>query len=68
LPEVGYELQDDQGRVCAEGELAWPSKKLAVLVPERPDAEAEFKAQGWKIFSADDLAAQSQQLLDSLTE
>ena len=68
LPEVGYELQDEQGRVCAEAELAWPSKKLAVLVPERMEASAEFQAQGWKVYSADGLAAQSQQLLDSLTE
>ncbi|MBI2806633.1 MAG: DEAD/DEAH box helicase [Planctomycetes bacterium] len=68
LPEVGYELQDDQGRVCAEAELAWPSKKLAVLVPEHSDAAAAFKSQGWKVFSVDDLAAQSQQLLDSLSE
>lgn len=68
LPEVGYELQDDQGRVCAEAELAWPSKKLAVMVPGLPDGEAEFKAQGWKIYSADDLATQNQHLLDLLTE
>ena len=27
LPEVGYELQDEQGRVCADAELAWPRKK-----------------------------------------
>jgi ATP-dependent helicase YprA (DUF1998 family) len=68
LPEVGYELQDDQGRVCAEAELAWPMKKLAVLVPEHQDAAAAFKAQGWKVFSVDDLAAQSQRVLDSLSE
>jgi len=35
LPEVGYELQDDQGRVCAEAELAWPTKKVAILLPEQ---------------------------------
>ncbi len=68
LPEVGFELQDDQGRVCAEAELAWPSKKLAVLLPEQQDAAAAFKAQGWKVFSVDDLAAKSQQLLESLGE
>ena len=68
LPEVGFELQDEQGRVCAEAELAWPSKKLAVILPERQDAESEFKAQGWKVVSADDLAAHSQHLLESLTE
>ena len=35
-------------------------KKLAVLVSEHQDAAAAFKAQGWKVFSVDDLAAQSQ--------
>jgi hypothetical protein len=43
-------------------------KKLAVLVPEHQDAAAAFKAQGWKVFSVDDLAAQIQRVLDSLTE
>ena len=68
LPEVGYELQDDQGRVCAEAELAWPSKKVAVLVPEHQEAIEAFKVQGWKVFSVDDLAAQTHKLLGSLTE
>jgi hypothetical protein len=65
LPEVGYELQDEQGRVCAEAELAWPSKQVAVLLPERPDAEPEFLAQGWKVFPTD---GEQQQLLDALKE
>ena len=50
LPENGYEIQDDQGRVCAEAELAWPSKKVAVLLPEQSEAEAIFQERGWKVF------------------
>jgi hypothetical protein len=65
LPEVGYELQDEQGRVCAEAELAWPSKKLALLLPEQVEAAAEFAAQGWKVFSTED---EQQKLLDALKE
>jgi DEAD/DEAH box helicase domain-containing protein len=65
LPVVGYELQDAQGRVCAEAELAWPSKKVAVLLPEQDEAEAEFVAQGWKVFSTD---GEQQKLLDALKE
>jgi hypothetical protein len=65
LPVVGYELQDKQGRVCAEAELAWPSKKVAVLLPEQDEAEAEFAAQGWKVFSTD---GEQQKLLDDLKE
>jgi hypothetical protein len=65
LPEVGYELQDEQGRVCAEGELAWPSKQVALLLPEQAEAEAEFVAQGWKVFSKE---GEHQKLLDALKE
>jgi hypothetical protein len=65
LPEVGYELQDEQGRVCAEAELAWPSKQVALLLPEQAEAEAEFVAQGWKVFSTE---GEQQKLLDALKE
>ena len=68
LPENGFELQDDQGRIYAEAELAWPSKKLAVVLLETPGAVAAFEAKGWKVYSIEDLVAQSKQLLDSLTE
>src|SRR4029078_4995601 len=35
VPEVGFELQDEQGRVCAEAELAWPGTQRARVLPER---------------------------------
>jgi hypothetical protein len=65
LPVVGYELQDEQGRVCAEAELAWPSEKVAVLLPEQAEAAEDFAAQGWKVFSTED---EQQKLLDALKE
>jgi hypothetical protein len=65
LPEVGYELQDEQGRVCAEAELAWPSKQVALTLPEQAEAGAEFVAQGWKVFSTE---GEQQKLLDALKE
>jgi ATP-dependent helicase YprA (DUF1998 family) len=65
LPEVGYELQDEQGRVCAEAELAWSTKKVALLLPEQVAASADFTAQGWKVFSTED---EQQKLLDALKE
>lgn len=65
LPEVGYELQDEQGRVCAEAELAWPSKQVALLLQEQAEAEPEFVAQGWKVFSTE---GEQQKLLDALKE
>jgi hypothetical protein len=65
MPVVGFELQDQQGRVYAEAELAWPSKKVALLMPEQSDAAADFAAQGWKVFSTED---EQQKLLDALKE
>jgi hypothetical protein len=65
LPEVGFELQDKQGRVCAEAELAWPSKKVAVVLPDQADAAKAFAEQGWRVFSTED---DSQRLLDALKE
>lgn len=58
LPVVGHELTDQQGRVSADAELAWPSQKVAVLLPERMEATEAFKAAGWKVFSVADLADQ----------
>jgi hypothetical protein len=63
LPTVGYELQDEQGRVCAEAELAWSTKKVALLLPEQAEASADFTAQGWIVFSTED---EQQKLLDGL--
>src|SRR5262249_27685810 len=42
LPVVGYELADEQGRVRADAELAWPSQKIVVLLPERMEAAQVF--------------------------
>ena len=50
LPEVGYELQDEQGRVCAEAELAWPSKKWPCCCRNRPRRRRCSSSQGWKVF------------------
>lgn len=66
LPEVGFELQDEQGRVCAEAELAWPSLKLAVLLPDLMESGKTFQNQKWRVFCTDNL--NSQELLDLVTE
>ena len=58
LPDVGYELQDGAGRVCAEAELAWPIRKLAVVLPEKRDAVAEFRRQGWKVVTSSELTVE----------
>jgi hypothetical protein len=50
VPEVGYELQDATGRVCAEAELAWPGARVAVVLPERAEATPAFQERGWSVF------------------
>jgi DEAD/DEAH box helicase domain-containing protein len=50
VPEIGFELQDEQGRVCAEAELAWPDKRVAVVLPERSAAPDTFRGRGWSVF------------------
>lgn len=54
LPVVGFELTDDRGGVCGDAELAWPSKKIAVLL-DGAKSGGQFKKQGWKVFSTTDL-------------
>ena len=66
LPEVGYELLDEKGRVCAQAELAWPDRKVVAVLPEGTDVTEEFKRRGWTVFDATDLAKVEDQLKASL--
>ena len=50
VPEIGFELQDEKGRVCGEAELAWPDKQVAVVLPERYEAAETFRERGWTVF------------------
>lgn len=50
VPVVGYELLDNTGRVTAQCELAWPDKRLAVLL-EGGERDA-FDVAGWKVWLA----------------
>jgi hypothetical protein len=56
LPKVGYDLLDDKGRVHAGAELAWPDRKIAVVLPERIDVNEEFQKRGWAVFDTTDVA------------
>ena len=53
MPEIGFELQDDLGRVCAEAELAWPDRLQAVVLPDRDAATQIFRDRGWRVFTPD---------------
>lgn len=50
-PTVGYELLGADRRVEAECELAWPERKVAVLLPGQFDDV--FAAAGWTVFPHD---------------
>lgn len=56
IPEVGFELPGDDGRVTAQAELAWPSKQVAVILPDRPADVQAFRGRRWHVLSLDDLA------------
>jgi hypothetical protein len=55
-PEVGFELPDERGRVCAHAELAWPSHKVAAVLPEGGDQRTPFERRGWTVWDATALA------------
>ena len=44
--EVGYELEED-GEVVSECELAWTSRKVALLLDHHADSEAVWTGRGW---------------------
>lgn len=68
LPEVGYELKDESGRICAQAELAWPEKKVAVLLPEDFAHKPDFESRGWRGFHTADLTNLESQLRPLLME
>ena len=49
-PDVGYELARATGTVLAESELAWPTRKIAVVLAEHPESRASFEKAGWRVF------------------
>ena len=52
-PEPGYELADAAGRVVAEAELAWPGRRIAVLLPDQDSHRMHFEKAGWQVLAAD---------------
>ena len=52
-PVVGYELTRGTGAVLAESELAWPERKVAVLLPETREWKSPFERAGWWVIGGD---------------
>jgi len=53
VPEVGYELQDREGRVVGEVELAWPDRRVAVVISDKDKTIAA--AQEWSVWKMIDV-------------
>ena len=60
VPEVGYELASEAGRVIAQTELAWPDSKLACFLGEQDADMRAFESAGW-IVGGPDIAAETVQ-------
>ena len=52
-PVVGFELTDARDKVLAEAELAWPTKRVAVLRDEQIEKAALFEQEGWRTYPYD---------------
>jgi DEAD/DEAH box helicase domain-containing protein len=55
LPDAGYELADDRGKVIAEAELAWPQARVAVLITD--DDQDACVQVGWYAFTVEEFLA-----------
>lgn len=66
VPEVAYELHDGAGQPCGQAELAWPSKKIAAVLPEGADNRAIFEKHGWKVLDATEVQYREKQLRELL--
>ena len=53
VPEVGYELQDSDAEIIADGELAWVADQLVVLVSAQDIWRKGFEDNGWTVISED---------------
>jgi ATP-dependent helicase YprA (DUF1998 family) len=66
-PIVGYGLENGEGILVAEAELAWPMAKVAAMFSDQEGKE-EFESAGWKVFEADSLAQHRDDLQDRVGE
>jgi len=51
-PEVGFELMGHDHCVAADCELAWPTRRVAVVLAS--GGESDFVAAGWRVFLVND--------------
>ncbi len=46
MPEIGYDIVDSRGAVSVQAEIAWPNKKLAVVMDD--EEKQLLEASGWR--------------------
>jgi DEAD/DEAH box helicase domain-containing protein len=63
-----YEMGNSIGAVIAEAELAWPDRRIAMLLDEQHEFEAVFKQQDWKIFYYNEAVADPQGVLKQIKD
>ena len=68
LPEPGYELPGDNGQVIATAELAWPSEKVAILMPSESEFSNLFEDKGWNIFFQENINKNIDALISELPD
>ena len=52
-PELGHELADDAGKVVAHAELAWPSRRVALLLPDQEHHKMHYERSGWHVLTVE---------------
>ncbi|MCA9141049.1 MAG: DUF1998 domain-containing protein, partial [Planctomycetales bacterium] len=65
IPEIGFELADEDGIVEASAELAWPPKKIAAVFAEEEGREF-FERDDWTIYDAATLQEHSDEIIAKL--
>ena len=54
IPDIGYELEGEDGAIIAEAELAWINKKIVILMNYQiEDNKKEFEKHGWLVLTTD---------------
>ena len=52
-PEPGHELADAAGKVVAHAELAWPGRRVALLLPDQEHHRMHYERSGWHVLTAE---------------
>ncbi len=52
--EIGFELQDEAGEVCAEAELAWSSCSVLLLLEHQAEHLTQWQSAGWTVIQYHD--------------